>query len=1451
MDSLQSAIDNGISMLNKCYEKVPLDLDDSDEEDDPEKKCHFFRPKDPYLDRATPFVIGSKEWKEKWHIGLVESEDESEEDIPEEFSDSSDGNSLSISLNVQTVSESDGSLWEQDRLDNQSASPISNKNNLPKAGDEIKNNPSTSKNVRLFPEEPPEDKTTKQKGGLFDDFDNESFKKTQSKVDGNFFREQSTDRKTVNLFDDEPPELDFVPNNNKPTNLFAESDDDDNFISNRSPSKKISIFDDKPPPDDIFVENKKSNQPKKKVNLFDEDEFFSYIQDIKDKPQTKPVKSNIFDDVPDDSKISSIKEKVTQKKISNLFSDDVEDDLFDSIIKKDVKPLNEEKEEKAVPVIEEVMVKKRAYKTGEDDNTIVKKIPSVSKKSNIFDDLPPEDDFDIFRTKTPAKSDKKKRNLFEDLSDEDSINKSSNVAKTKPKKSSANFEEDIEKDIIPSTSKLGNTFSKEQKTSKDSGKSKLESLFSDEPHDNDLFSQIIPKHVSKPETKDLTPATSKLGNLFNDESSEDPEQDIFSKSSKKLEKPKLASLFGDEPPEDDLFSQIIAKKVTKTEKPLTSLTQDVKKDNIPTTSKSGGIFSNDSSEEPDKDIFSKNSKKTETNNEHPAKQEETISKQEQGIVIQSNSKIESLFGDEPPEDDLFSKRITKVVSNPEKSASPKLGSIFDKSSKEPKKSEKNKLESLFNDEPPDDDLFSKITKKVSKPERSLEQDIKKIPSASALGSLFSDDSSEEPEKDIFLKDTKKLETNEQSSKQEETISKPEQTEQEIEKEKDILKSTSKIESLFSEKPEEKPLEDDMFSKSITKEVTKPEKSLQDLKQQTVNDITLASSKLGSIFNEVSSEKHENDNKVSDPEKNLPNLEQEIDSPSISKLGSLLSSEPPKDDDIFAAKTNVKIDNSEDEDKQKVDEEVVSTPGNEIFSSTANSPLSKSNKNKNLFSFTSTVLDEEIPEPKQISSDNAKNKSISDKIEEDIEINESETLIETKTPIISPQFNFLDEEPPLDPEIESWSNKSSFSTPEQSHIEKSESVKPISGQSALKNYPSIGLFDDLPPDDDDVDKIPSMPYTKTSHVYYDDTDLFLPITNPINISPNLNLLNEEPPPVDDFVQPKDEIDFKDKLNLFLTPENKIIEKEKIDVPIKISVSDLIQARTSETKPVESPKKQIQPKKLNKNLSINVAALLPGAKRPSLKVAIVNDDRNSPDGDSENIVIETTPKFNNTPETSNPDILPSLSKSRAKIQVKRRPSTRRGRQENYRKSVHINDEEDNPLESSDEKDLNKNKLSTKLVDEIITTPRSSHVDDESIIFKKVDVKKRESSALLKKDKENNVSRRVTDSLFSSDDDDPLFSPVVKKIEKTVEVVISTKSKEIPNAKPILKIEKTKKNEKSIFGSEDDDDDLFGKSTQKVKSVKTIDKNKNNMFGDSDDDGEDIFSVKKPKGKKFKKN
>jgi WASH complex subunit FAM21 len=40
------------------------------------------RPKNPYVNQQMPFLIGSREWKEKWHVGLVES-DESDEEVDE------------------------------------------------------------------------------------------------------------------------------------------------------------------------------------------------------------------------------------------------------------------------------------------------------------------------------------------------------------------------------------------------------------------------------------------------------------------------------------------------------------------------------------------------------------------------------------------------------------------------------------------------------------------------------------------------------------------------------------------------------------------------------------------------------------------------------------------------------------------------------------------------------------------------------------------------------------------------------------------------------------------------------------------------------------------------------------------------------------------------------------------------------------------------------------------------------------------------------------------------------------------------------------------------------------------------------------------------------------------------------------------------------------------------
>lgn len=41
----------------------------------------IFRPKNPYKHRPLPYLIGSKGWHEKWHIGLVEEDsDQSDND---------------------------------------------------------------------------------------------------------------------------------------------------------------------------------------------------------------------------------------------------------------------------------------------------------------------------------------------------------------------------------------------------------------------------------------------------------------------------------------------------------------------------------------------------------------------------------------------------------------------------------------------------------------------------------------------------------------------------------------------------------------------------------------------------------------------------------------------------------------------------------------------------------------------------------------------------------------------------------------------------------------------------------------------------------------------------------------------------------------------------------------------------------------------------------------------------------------------------------------------------------------------------------------------------------------------------------------------------------------------------------------------------------------------------
>lgn len=55
------------------------------------------RPKDLYIERPLPYIIGTTEWHKSWHVGLEDSSSDSEtEKVSENFSESDSESDLPI-----------------------------------------------------------------------------------------------------------------------------------------------------------------------------------------------------------------------------------------------------------------------------------------------------------------------------------------------------------------------------------------------------------------------------------------------------------------------------------------------------------------------------------------------------------------------------------------------------------------------------------------------------------------------------------------------------------------------------------------------------------------------------------------------------------------------------------------------------------------------------------------------------------------------------------------------------------------------------------------------------------------------------------------------------------------------------------------------------------------------------------------------------------------------------------------------------------------------------------------------------------------------------------------------------------------------------------------------------------------------------------------------------------
>lgn len=445
--------------------------------------------------------------------------------------------------------------------------------------------------------------------------------------------------------------------------------------------------------------------------------------------------------------------------------------------------------------------------------------------------------------------------------------------------------------------------------------------------------------------------------------------------------------------------------------------------------------------------------------------------------------------------------------------------------------------------------------------------------------------------------------------------------------------------------------------------------------------------------------------------------------------------------------------------------------------------------------------------------------------------------------------------------------------------------------------SVSLFDDLPPEDDFLPNAIAKPTSSRSTRIFDDhppddDEFHFPtqVVKPSSISAE-TLFDDLPPDDDMFdgvVTAKKSIESTKQsfaTGVVRTTEKALFYEDFADTVItKPDSVDLTQSNAliDEVDKVQNFKKKISkftnpnhelpksipdrpsPRKLNEKLNINLAALLPGARRPSISRTDASSTEESAKEAPEQIneiISHSLPKSTKTEEDSSR--LVGLNKGRAKILVKRKPSTRQGRQAEYRKSLLVQD----MSEPEDGRQTpNPTKPSLSIADMLANTPAQKSAvlpapqstykpdwliaPDTSSTFRKMTPKPKpepsSSSALIKK----SAPLRESSSLFSEDDDDddlfasamsypkpPAIAPIktvpIVSLPQTNNVVVNADSKPPPPPPPM---------KSNLFDDDDSDDDLFADKkktidSQKKPTTKSI-PSKSNLFGDTDDEDDDLF-------------
>lgn len=325
VEATKIVMNDSLAMLGKCYKKISLaDEEDEDSDIEDESLRHMYKPINPY-DKRTPYIICTKEWLDKWHIGLKDDSDNEPDD--NEIENDEDSVSEKESREQQEISSMVVKSDFDDDLSNNSSPleqdietpPPVNHVHVPNLAATLPEILNVNRVLPVTPKATPVQKPTQEPS---------------------FFRDQTATTTKVsnipqhftqNFFDNEPPELDNVSvgkNSVRAPNLFTESDDENENFIKATPEKPIQ------PITAISTPNN-SNLFTDDIKPLDEPDRISVAT-----PKTTEIDKKIVDDsVSVDKTKSSSKSLVNTSKVSNLFESDTDDDedYFDIIRKSNKK----------------------------------------------------------------------------------------------------------------------------------------------------------------------------------------------------------------------------------------------------------------------------------------------------------------------------------------------------------------------------------------------------------------------------------------------------------------------------------------------------------------------------------------------------------------------------------------------------------------------------------------------------------------------------------------------------------------------------------------------------------------------------------------------------------------------------------------------------------------------------------------------------------------------------------------------------------------------------------------------------------------------------------------------------------------------------------------------------------------------------------------------------------